>query len=139
MKRALYAFLVSCMLALTAIGFAACGGTQIKQVTLVDWEDKTIEVDLYSKRDVFLGRKYIQIENLEQGQSQAFEMLFKLQDVSSYKISIVDERMDGVVCPYYYTTDSLLHTDPLFESLFAVTFESKDNVAVIKRIHLIPQ
>ena len=48
MKRALYAFLVSCMLALTAIGFAACGGTQIKQVTLVDWEDKTIEVDLYS-------------------------------------------------------------------------------------------
>lgn len=56
---------------------------------------KYIEVDLYSKRDVFLGRKYIQIENLEQGQSQAFEMLFKLQDVSSYKISIVDERMDG--------------------------------------------
>ena len=48
MKRALYAFLISCMLALTAIGFAACGGTQIKQVTLVDWEDKTIEVDLYS-------------------------------------------------------------------------------------------
>lgn len=42
-----------------------------------------------------MGRKYIQIENLEQGQSQAFEMLFKLQDVSSYKISIVDERMDG--------------------------------------------
>ena len=48
MKRALYAFLVSCMLALTAIGFAACGGTQKKQVTLVDWEDKTIEVDLHS-------------------------------------------------------------------------------------------
>lgn len=58
-------------------------------------DGKYIEVDLYSKRDVFLGRKYIQIENLEQGQSQAFEMLFKLQDVSSYKISIVDERMDG--------------------------------------------
>ena len=58
-------------------------------------DGKYIEVDLYSKRDVFLGRKYIQIENLEQGQSQAFEMLFKFQFFSSYKISIVDERMDG--------------------------------------------
>lgn len=65
------------------------------------------------------------------------------ESVSSIKaiteVIMLDERMDGVVCPYYYTTDSLLHTDPLFESLFAVTFESKDNVAVIKRIHLIPQ
>lgn len=65
------------------------------------------------------------------------------ESVSSIKaiteVIMLDERMDGVVCPYYYTTDSLLHTDPLFESLFAVTFESKDNVVVIKRIHLIPQ
>lgn len=41
--------------------------------------------------------------------------------------------------PYYYTADTLLHTDPLFKSLFKVTFDSKDNVSVINRIQLIPQ
>ena len=56
---------------------------------------KYIEIDMYSKRDVFLGREYIQIEEKEQGEPQAFEMLFKLQDVSSYEINIVDEKQEG--------------------------------------------
>ena len=56
---------------------------------------KYIEIDMYSKRDVFLGREYIQIEEKEQEKSQAFEMLFKLQDVASYEIKIVDEKQEG--------------------------------------------
>lgn len=56
---------------------------------------KYIEIDMYSKRDVFLGREYIQIEEKGQGEPQAFEMLFKLQDVASYEISIVDEKQEG--------------------------------------------
>lgn len=56
---------------------------------------KYIEIDMYSKRDVFLGREYIQIEEKEQEKPQAFEMLFKLQDVASYEIKIVDEKQEG--------------------------------------------
>ena len=48
MKRAFYAFLLGCMLALTAIGFAACNKTAPKQITLVNWKDETIEAELYS-------------------------------------------------------------------------------------------
>lgn len=56
---------------------------------------KYVEIDMYSKRDVFLGREYIQIEAKGQGEPQAFEMLFKLQDVASYEIKIVDEKQEG--------------------------------------------
>ena len=56
---------------------------------------KYLEINMYSKRDVFLGREYIQIEEKEQEKSQAFEMLFKLQDVASYEIKIVDEKQEG--------------------------------------------
>ena len=55
---------------------------------------KYVEVDLYSKRDVFLGRKYIQINDLQQGDTQSFELLFKLEDVSSYNVSIVNEKQE---------------------------------------------
>ena len=55
---------------------------------------KYVEVDLYSKRDVFLGRKYIQINDLQQEDTQSFELLFKLEDVSSYNVSIVDEKQE---------------------------------------------
>ena len=60
-----------------------------------DLNGKFVEVDLYSKRDVFLGRKYIQINNLQQGDTQSFELLFKMEDVSSYNVSIVDEKQEG--------------------------------------------
>ena len=56
---------------------------------------KYLEINMYSKRDVFLGREYIQIEASEQGGPQAFEMLFKLQDVASFEINIVDEKQEG--------------------------------------------
>ncbi len=56
---------------------------------------KYLEIELYSKRDIFLGREYIQIEDSKQAEPQAFEALFKLQDVASYKISIVDKKEDG--------------------------------------------
>ena len=59
-----------------------------------DLNGKYVEVDLYSKRDVFLGRKYIQINDLQQGDTQSFELLFKLEDVSSYNVSIVDEKQE---------------------------------------------
>ncbi len=66
----------------------------IQNVNGENLNGKYVEVQLYSKRDVFLGREYIQIENIEE-EPQAFEMLFKLQDVASYEVSIVDEKQEG--------------------------------------------
>ena len=66
----------------------------IQNVNGENLNGKYVEVQLYSKRDIFLGREYIQIENIEEG-PQAFEMLFKLQDVASYEVSIVDEKQEG--------------------------------------------
>lgn len=66
----------------------------IQNVNGENLNGKYVEIQLYSKRDVFLGREYIQIENIEEG-PQAFEMLFKLQDVASYGVSIVDEKQEG--------------------------------------------
>ena len=60
-----------------------------------DLNGKYVEVDLYSKRDNFLGRKYIQINDLQQGDTQSFELFFKVQDVASYNVSIVDEKQEG--------------------------------------------
>lgn len=60
-----------------------------------DLNGKYVEVDLYSKIDIFLGRKYIQINDLQQGDTQSFELFFKVQDVASYNVSIVDEKQEG--------------------------------------------
>ena len=56
---------------------------------------KFLEIEFYSKRDVLLGRKYIQIEQLEQKGTQSFEVLFKLKEVAKYKIDIVEQKKDG--------------------------------------------
>ena len=67
----------------------------IQNINEENLKGKYLEIELYSKRDIFLGREYIQIEDSEQEKPQAFEVLFKLQDVASYKISIVDKKKDG--------------------------------------------
>ena len=58
---------------------------------------KYICIDFYSKRDVFLGKKYIQVENLGENESKPFEAYFKLKDVASYEVSIVDNKEDGEI------------------------------------------
>lgn len=58
---------------------------------------KYICIDFYSKRDVFLGRKYIQVENLGENESKPFEAYFKLKDVEFYEVSIVDNKEEGEI------------------------------------------
>lgn len=53
---------------------------------------KYLKIDFYSNRDVNLGKKYVPIEELETEGTQIFEVFFKLQEVKSYEISIVDEK-----------------------------------------------
>ena len=54
--------------------------------------NKYLEVDFYSERDVFLGRKFIAIQELQPNETQNFEILFKLEDVDYYTISVLDEK-----------------------------------------------
>ena len=51
---------------------------------------KYIEIDLYSARDVLLGTKYIQVNNLSVGEEEQFDVYFKLQNIEYYNINVVD-------------------------------------------------
>lgn len=57
-----------------------------------DLSGKYIRIQLFSVRDVFLGEKYIEIHQLEENETQNFELLFKAQDVNYYTVDIVDEN-----------------------------------------------
>lgn len=57
-----------------------------------DLSGKYIRIQLFSARDVFLGEKYIEIHQLEENETQNFELLFKVQDVNYYTVDIVVEK-----------------------------------------------
>ena len=53
---------------------------------------KYVRIDFYSKRDIFLGRRYIEVKDLEQNGTMSFEVFFKLQEVGSYEVVIADKK-----------------------------------------------
>lgn len=59
-----------------------------------DISNKYLEIDFYSERDVFLGRTYVQINNLGKDETQNIELHFKLQNVDYYTASITDEKTE---------------------------------------------
>lgn len=76
-----------------------------------DLSGKYLEVDFYSERDVYLGRKIISINQLQANETQNFEILFKLEDVEYYSVSIVDERPEGEeieILPEGWTTTDVV-------------------------------
>ena len=79
-----------------------------------DLSGKYLELDFYSERDVFLGRKFIGIGNLQENDVQAFEVLFKLEDVEYYAVSIVAEKPQGeeieILPEEWSTTDIIVAT-----------------------------
>lgn len=52
---------------------------------------KFLKVDLYSSRDNILGTQYIEIGNVSENQTKEIETYFKISEVKSYQISVVDE------------------------------------------------
>lgn len=58
-------------------------------------QGKYLKVELYSKRDVLVGKGYIEIQDLQKEESQPFELLFRAKDTASYKIEIVNEKEEG--------------------------------------------
>ena len=55
-------------------------------------EGKYLKIQVYSKRDILKGTSYIEINEETENNSQPFELLFKAQDVSYYKIEVVKEK-----------------------------------------------
>ncbi len=59
-----------------------------------DIKDKYLKIELYSKRDVLLGKSYIEIKDAD-SEIQPFELLFRAKDVASYQIETVKEKEPG--------------------------------------------
>lgn len=66
----------------------------IIQNTDSDISNKYAKFSFYSERNVLLGKKFIEINNLENGEVQPIELFFKLEGVKSYSVEIVDEKDD---------------------------------------------
>lgn len=57
---------------------------------------KYIKIDLYSKRDILLGTKYVEINDVKIDEVIDFRMGFKINNVNYCKVSLVDEVSSDV-------------------------------------------
>lgn len=64
----------------------------IKKSQSENLSGKYLKIEFYSKRDIYLGKVYIPIQDFKTEENQPFEAFFKVQDVKSYKVSIVDQK-----------------------------------------------
>ena len=55
-------------------------------------KNKFLKFDFFSKRDVLLGSKYIDVSTLRENETKDIDMHFKLQDVDYYKMSFTDKE-----------------------------------------------
>lgn len=55
-------------------------------------QGKYLKIELYTKRDVLVGKSYVEIKDIENSETQPFEVLFKAKDVAYYKIDIVKDK-----------------------------------------------
>lgn len=57
-----------------------------------DFNGKYLKIDLYSSYDNLLGTQYLEIGNVTESTSKTLETYFKIPEVKSYDISVVDEK-----------------------------------------------
>lgn len=57
-------------------------------------DGKYLKIDMYSKRNVNLGTKYIKIDNLHENQVRDFEMWYKYTDVDYIIITTTDDALN---------------------------------------------
>lgn len=75
-------------------------------------KQKYLKIELYTKRDVLVGKSYIEVQNnIKDDESQPFEVLFKANDVAYYKIEAVNEKEAGSqleILPKEWTKSKIL-------------------------------
>ena len=54
--------------------------------------EKYLEFDFYSSRNILLGKKFIQVNQLKNNDTQNIELFFKLNGVKYYNISVLDTK-----------------------------------------------
>lgn len=59
-------------------------------------DKKYVKIDLYSKRDMLLGTKYVEISNFKTNETMDFRMGFTINNVNYCKVSLVDEVAETV-------------------------------------------
>ena len=81
---------------------------------------KYVRIDFYSKRDVFLGKRYIEINTTEATTEQDFSIYFELEGVTEYEISIADEKEEGEIdlLPGEWSTQEIVITTILTLLIF---------------------
>ena len=52
--------------------------------------DKYLKIDSYSKRDVLLGTKYVQLKNLNPGEETQFSSSFNYENIDHINVSVID-------------------------------------------------
>lgn len=53
---------------------------------------KYVKIDLYSEAGNILGTQYIEIGNINENETKNLETYFKISDIKSYEISVVEEK-----------------------------------------------
>lgn len=66
------------------------GRTKIK-INDTNLSGKFLKIDLYSSTGVNLGTQYLEIGNVRENQSKEIETYFKISEVKSYEITVVEE------------------------------------------------
>lgn len=60
-----------------------------------DLSGKFLKIDLYAENDNLLATEYEEIGNLRANEVKSFETYFKMQDVKSYEITVVDQKEES--------------------------------------------
>ena len=84
-------------------------------------ENTYIKIDLYSKRDVLLGTKYVRVNDLKQNETRDFRMGFEFTDVDYCKIQTVESIPETVTEEQFSSTElrfALLLTKVIFLCYF---------------------
>ena len=53
--------------------------------------NKFVKIDLYSEHGINLGTQYLEIGNIKENERKEIETYFKISEVKSYEINVVDE------------------------------------------------
>lgn len=80
-----------------------------------------IKMDFYTKRDVYMGTKYIEMNHLKQKDTQDFRIGFKLTDIDHVRITMVDEVPEGVP-EEVFQSDNLTKTMVIAAVIFLFLF-----------------
>lgn len=72
-----------------------------------DISDKYLKIDLYAESGNLLGTNFLSIGNMGTIETKNFETYFKIQNVKSYDITIVDEKITEEVENDNFITEDL--------------------------------